>query len=112
MVKDVDELLNRSSIFAFPSILEGFPNALSEAMASGLPCVSFNCDTGPSDLINDGKNGYLVDVGDIDMFSLRLRNLMESESLRANIALEAIKIREQFHISKISNLFLDFLDKN
>ena len=42
---------------------EGMPNALAEALATGLVCISTNCRTGPRDLIDDGKSGYLVQVG-------------------------------------------------
>ena len=56
-VDDVDKWLARASIFAFSSISEGFPNALIEAMAAGLPCVSFDCDAGPRDIIKNKING-------------------------------------------------------
>src|SRR5690606_37548169 len=79
--KNVDEWLSRSSIFAFTSISEGFPNALAEGMSASLPCVSFNCVTGPKDLIKHGYSGYLIEVGDIENFSLTLNMLMENAEL-------------------------------
>ena len=61
-VQNIEEWLRKASIFAFPSISEGFPNALLEAMSAGLPCVSFDCDSGPRDVIENGENGFLVPV--------------------------------------------------
>ena len=45
---------------------EGMPNALAEAMATGLVCISTDCRTGPRDLIKDGENGFLVPVGNVE----------------------------------------------
>lgn len=63
-------------IYVMSSNYEGMPNALMEAMAVGLLCVSTDCDTGPEDLIVDGENGYLVPVGDADALADRLIQIM------------------------------------
>ena len=69
------------------SDFEGLPNALMEAMASGLVCVSTNCKTGPSDLIESGCNGILVPVGDICSFAEAIeRCLKMTKEERANMA--------------------------
>ncbi len=60
-VSNVDEYYAKSKIFAFTSNSEGFPNALAEAMSAGCACISFDCIAGPSDLIKDEINGYLID---------------------------------------------------
>jgi glycosyltransferase involved in cell wall biosynthesis len=82
-IKDVHHFYNTSKIFAFSSLYEGFPNALIEAMHFGLPCVSTNCPTGPSELITDGHNGYLVSVNDVDQFAEKLSELMQNKQQRA-----------------------------
>ena len=107
-VKNIDEWLLKSSIFVFPSVLEGLPNSLIESMSAGLACVSFDCETGPRDLINDGKNGFLVPVRDIDLLTLRISELMKSEELRKEFSKEAMKSTKKLHISYISQEVLDF----
>lgn len=81
-VKRIDKYYNKSSIFVFASKTEGFPNALLEAMHFGLPCISTDCDFGPSDLINDGINGYLVPVNQELVLAERLSKLINNKELR------------------------------
>lgn len=56
----------QSSIYLMTSRTEGLPMVLLEAMACGLPIVSFNCETGPSDIITNNKNGYLIDCFNVE----------------------------------------------
>lgn len=91
-VKDVGTHLGRAGIFAFPSYFEGFPNALAEALLAGLPCVSYDCPTGPAELIRDGENGYLVSVGDIEGLAARLEELMNDPEKAARLGGEATKL--------------------
>lgn len=107
-VKNIEEWLAKASIFAFPSISESFPIALLEAMSAGLPCVSFDCQTGPKDIINDGVNGVLVPVGDIKLFTLRINELMNDPVLRNRYSAEAKKVKDKYSIEKISNEILEF----
>ncbi len=78
-VKNVDKLYSSSKIFAFTSIYEGFPNALLEAMYFGLACISTDCPTGPSELIQNDKTGYLVPVNDVKALEDRLEFLINNE---------------------------------
>ena len=59
------------------SDFEGLPNALMEAMASGLICISTNCKTGPADLIDNGKNGFLIKVGDVNEMSKTMKEVLD-----------------------------------
>lgn len=81
-VIDIDYWYNRSKIFAFTSVSEGFPNALGEAMSAGLACISYDCVAGPSDLITDGINGYLVSVNDKFVYKDKLEKLLNDPNLR------------------------------
>lgn len=109
--KDVDRWLGRASIFAFPSVSEGFPNALAEAMSAGLPCISFNCVAGPSDLIEDGVNGFLVDVHDVDGLADRLDKLMCSSELREKFSIAARLVSSRLDANQISDEYYSFLSR-
>ena len=65
---DMSELLTQYDAFLMASDYEGMPNALAEAMATGLVCMSTDCKTGPKDMIDSGKNGYLAKTGDVASF--------------------------------------------
>ena len=74
--QDTIEELKKHDMYILSSNYEGMPNALMEAMAVGLPCISTNCDTGPEDLIKDGSSGFLIPVGDVEMLSERIIHIM------------------------------------
>ena len=95
----------RASLYAMSSHFEGFPNTLVEAMAYGLPAVSFDCDTGPRDIIRHGIDGVLVAPGDIDGMTSALDTLMHDSRARARFAQRAVDARERFSIEKISRIW-------
>lgn len=104
-VTDVVPYFQRSSVFAFTSSSEGFPNALAEAMAHGLACVSYDCCAGPGDLITDGESGYLVPVFDDVAFADRLTRLLTDEALRRQLGSAAMKRMEAFASDDIAREF-------
>lgn len=108
-VNDVDRWLARASIFAFSSVSEGFPNALVEAMAAGLPCVSFDCDAGPRDIIEHGKNGFLIEEGDVEAFSAALEQLVEDNDLASRIGENAMQARDTYNIESVGQRYFDFM---
>jgi glycosyltransferase involved in cell wall biosynthesis len=107
--KEVDRFLQESEIFVLPSLIEGFPNALLEAMANGLACISFDCPTGPSLLIDHGVNGYLVEMKNVAELHRRLEELTGDEALRKRMASNAGQLRETYHIEKVGQEYLDFI---
>ena len=109
IVKDVKRLYSKSAIFAFTSTLEGFPNALAEAMAAGCACISFDCVAGPSDIIDDGINGILIPVGNDTLYKEKLQLLMEDQGLRERFSIAAKEKMNQFEASYISNKFYNFI---
>ena len=106
---NVDEWLAKTSIFAFPSVSEGFPNALVEAMASGLPCISFDCDAGPRDIIKNGENGFLVPLKNTAEFSEKIQFLIDNTEFRLLMGNKASEIKNKLEISKIAKEYLNFL---
>lgn len=102
---DVDDFYLRSKIFAFTSSSEGFPNVIGEAMSAGLPVVSFDCVAGPSEMIRDGENGYLVPLFDFILFEKRLSRLMKDESLREELGNHARNDIRSFSIEAICKKF-------
>ena len=80
--RDIQKYYLESSIFVLSSRYEGFGMVLIEAMACGVPCVSFDCPHGPKDIISQGHDGFLVQNGDILAFANSINQLIEDSSLR------------------------------
>lgn len=91
-----------ADLYVMSSHFEGFPNTLLEAMAYGLPVVSFDCDTGPRDIVRSGLDGLLVPADDPLALTSALRRLMGDESLRRAFATSGADVRERFSIEMIA----------
>jgi glycosyltransferase involved in cell wall biosynthesis len=85
----IEEQYASAAICAMSSYLEGFPMVLVEAMSFGVPCVSFDITTGPSDIIQHGKTGLLVPDGDETAMKRALESLMSDENLQMKMGEEA-----------------------
>ena len=86
------------------------PNALMEAMALGLPCISTDCPCGgPRYLIQNGVNGLLVPVGDVDKLAEAMRTILSNANAAENIGREAVKIIENLAPNKIYNQWEKFI---
>lgn len=99
---DVDSFYLKSKVFAFTSSSEGFPNVIGEAMSAGLPVIAFDCVAGPSDMIENNENGFLIRLFDYDQFQIKLALLMENEDLRIKFGEQSQKDITNFSIEKIS----------
>jgi glycosyltransferase involved in cell wall biosynthesis len=107
--KDFRKILGESEIFVLPSLYEGFPNALIEAMSVPLPCISSDCIAGPSDIIQSGINGILVEPGNIESLAEALNVLTSDAELRKTLAAEGYKVRETLAWDKIYKKYLSLL---
>lgn len=99
--KHVREAMRRADIFVLPSLVEGFPNALLEAMAEGMACVSFDCETGPRELITHGENGWLVPTGDTRSLTVALETLMQDDVLRAELGARAREVCDVYSMAEV-----------
>lgn len=106
---NIEEIYLKSSIFAFTSSSEGFPNAIGEAMSAGLPVIAFDCIAGPSEMIRDGYNGYLVPLHDYEKFETRMSQLMKNPKLRSKLGKNARKSIIGFSSGKICEAFYNFI---
>ena len=109
---DVEHYYLTSKIFAFSSASEGFPNVVGEAMSAGLPVVSFDCIAGPSDLIVDGKNGYLIPLSDQELFIEKLQFLINDGQLRDEMGTYSKGFIRKFELNYICTEFENFIVSN
>lgn len=101
-VSDVQQIYKNCSIFALSSRFEGFGLVLVEAMASGVPVISFACQSGPLELISDGQNGLLVPLGDVPAFAENLIRLINDPELRASLVEGGLRTAQSCSLEKVA----------
>lgn len=108
---NVGEWYERADLYVMSSQFEGFPNSLVEAMAHGLASVSFDCDTGPRDIIRHETDGLLVPPGDVAGLAAALERLMGDSDLRERFAERAADARERFSIGRIAGMWEELFEE-
>ena len=113
---DILEKYKESSILILTSIYEPFGLVMPEAMSCGIPVVAFDCPYGPSEIISDGKDGFLVDCYDVEAFANRLCMLIENEALRKQMgqyaAQSSLRFKKEVIMPQWNNLFKSLIDKS
>ena len=111
--RDIENIYLTHSILAMTSRYEGLPMVLLEAQNCGLPLVSYACKCGPSDIIKDGVNGYLVAEGDINSIAQKLIHLIQDQKLRKLMGtkskLNSASFSEHEIMKRWTSLFDDLL---
>jgi GalNAc-alpha-(1->4)-GalNAc-alpha-(1->3)-diNAcBac-PP-undecaprenol alpha-1,4-N-acetyl-D-galactosaminyltransferase len=111
LVTNVPEYLQQADIFVMPSRFEGFPMALCEAMACGLPVLAADCLSGPRDIIDDGVNGVLVTTEDVDALVAGLDALMSDPAKRQRLAKAAPEILDRFGVDRVMEIWAEAIDR-
>lgn len=99
--KDIVSQFNQASIMVMSSRYEGLPLVLIEGMAVGLPIVSFDCDTGPAEIVEHNKTGLLVPPADTDQLAQALNRLMSDETLQKTFSEQALRSVQRFAVDNI-----------
>lgn len=111
--RTLDDELAKSSMYVLSSRFEGLPMVMIEAMTHALPVVSFDCPTGPADVLTDGQEGVLVPPEDIDAFADALCRLMDDKALREKMGTAALQTAHDYSPAAVhpqwEKLFTDLL---
>lgn len=105
------QVLRGAALFVLPSRVEGFPNALCEAMAAGVTVLAADCPSGPRDIIRDGVDGLLVSAGDAIALARAIDRLLGDEKLRMRLAGEAPNVVSRFGLARVLGLWDGVLDR-
>ena len=109
---NVFQKIYNAAMFVLPSDFEGMPNALMEAMALGLPCISTNCPCGgPKDLIKDMENGMLVPVGNAKLLADAMEKFIIDKDSAYKMGHKAIEIRQDYAPDMICIEWMRFFEK-
>lgn len=109
---DVPSALCQSDLYIMSSDFEGFPNSLMEAMAVGLPCISTDCPTGPSELITTGVNGELIEVCNKQELIDAIKKMIDSFDYRKSCGQNARKfVLDNLTVDNIVSAFLNEVKK-
>lgn len=106
-IKNIQDRYQEASMFLMTSRFEGFPMVLIEAMASGLPCVAFDCPVGPRALISNNENGFLIPEDQIDEFASKVNLLIENNNLAKTMGQKGMQSVKKYNTESIMKQWVD-----
>ncbi|MBX7490432.1 glycosyltransferase [Helicobacter turcicus] len=110
--KEIEKEYLNASIYVMSSLFEGLPMVLLEASSFGLPCVAFDVKTGPRDVIEDKRNGFLIEDNACWEFAEKLKFLMQDRNLREAMGRESKRItKEKFSKEIIMQQWIELFAK-
>lgn len=109
LVPKVEEYLAKAKLFVLTSRSEGLPMCLLEARNMGVPCISFDIPTGPSDIIEDGVNGYLIPAFDCEVMAEKINRLLENRTQLEEMGKKAAENLEPFRMDRVIGQWRDML---
>lgn len=104
-----EKQLSEAKIFVLPSLSEGFPNAVIEAMSVPLPCIATRCTPAMEEVVKDRVNGILVEKGNSDALAAAMESLAENEELQKRLAENAYSVRIDLAFEKIAKKYLNYI---
>lgn len=108
--KEVENYFLNASIFLLTSKYEGFGMVLAEAMAYGVPCITFNCPSGPRDIIENGIDGFLIEEGNINDYISKLEIMLTDQEKRVEMGTRAKENIKKFSVDKIQQEWINLLE--
>lgn len=111
-VQNIQDQYLQSDIYMMCSRHEAFPMVLLEAMSCGLPCIAFDCPFGPRSIITDGKNGFLVEDGNVQSYVNKLSKLMDNIEMREKMSKESKIASENYSQERIMQKWDSFFRSN
>ncbi len=112
LIQNPFPMLMQSDLFVLPSRHEGFVNVLCEAKACGLPVVSFDCPSSPSEIVRPGVDGLLVPPEDVEGLTSALSDLMEDSDLRQSFSSRAKEINLWLNVQRLAKQWERLIDQS
>lgn len=111
VIEAIQKEYQSAGVFVLSSRYEGFPNAMAEAMAAGLPVVAFDCPGSVAEMMQPGRDGLLLPAGDTDALAAALDRIMGDADARVRWGLNARDIRGRFSPARVWGMWQDCLER-
>lgn len=108
---DISQIYNKAKLSILTSRTEGFCMGLIESLSYGCPVVSFDINYGPSEIIIDGQNGFLVSCFDKELFADKILQIINDDNLQLRLSENSIKLSQKYNSKSVSDLWRNLLQE-